>query len=160
MINPTLIKSAIQNVPTKRQIFRTFAEDTRFKTRAERINEKLSLKERAMAPPGPKAFAIGRGAVAGGAALGLGALAFYGLGFGSGTNTLQNSMLWPEFVKQRIQDTYLYFGASIGISAASAMAVFRSPTMMNLVSRSGWMALIATFALVCEINFFLYYESR
>lgn len=62
------------------------------------------------------------------------------------------SRLWPEYVKQRIQDTYLYFGASIGISAASAMAVFRSPTMMNLVSRGGWLAIIATFAVVCEIK--------
>lgn len=92
MINPTLIKSAIQNVPTKRQIFRTFAEESRFKTRTERINEKLSLKERMMAPPGPNAYSIGKGAMAGGAALGLGGLIFYGLGLGSGSNTLQNSM--------------------------------------------------------------------
>lgn len=92
MVNPTLIKSALQNVPSKRQIFRTFAEESRFKTRSERINEKLSLRERAMAPPGPNAYSIGKGALAGGAALGLGGLVFYGLGLGSGTNTLQNSM--------------------------------------------------------------------
>lgn len=71
----------------------------------------MSLKERAMAPPGkhtkavnnhemflkiklisgPNAFAIGKGALVGGSALGIGALCFYGLGLGSGTNTLQNS---------------------------------------------------------------------
>lgn len=92
-----------------------------------------------MAPPGPNAYAIGKGAVAGGAALGLGALCFYGLGLGSGTSTLENSHLWPEFVKQRIQDTYLYFGGSLAISAASAVAVFRSPRLLSLVSRNGWM---------------------
>jgi hypothetical protein len=56
IINPTLLKSAIQNVPRRQQIFRQFAEDSRFKTRAERINEKMSLKERAMAPPGELLF--------------------------------------------------------------------------------------------------------
>lgn len=60
------------------------------------------------------------------------------------------SSLWPEFVKQRIQDTYMYFGASIGISAASAAAVFRTPALINLVSRGGWMALIGTMALVSD----------
>jgi growth hormone-inducible transmembrane protein len=45
----------------------------------------------------------------------------------------------------------MYFGASIGISAASAVAVFRTPVLINLVSRSGWMSIIATFALVSEI---------
>ena len=51
-INPTILKSAIQNVPRRQQIFRTFAEETKFKTRSERISDKLTLKERAMAPPG------------------------------------------------------------------------------------------------------------
>lgn len=50
-ISPTLLKSAIQNVP-RRQVLRTFAEESKFKTRSERINEKMSLKERAMAPAG------------------------------------------------------------------------------------------------------------
>lgn len=79
-------------------------------------------------------------------------MAFYGLGFGSGTNTIQNSHLWPEYVKQRISDTYLYFGGGIGIAAASAAAVFRSPVMMNLVARSGWLAMIGTMALVCLLE--------
>lgn len=56
--------------------------------------------------------------------------------------------MWPQYVKDRIRTTYLYFGASIGISAASAAAVFRTPALLNLVSRGGWMALIGTFALM------------
>jgi growth hormone-inducible transmembrane protein len=149
LINPVLIKSAIQNLPKTRKTFiRKFAEDARFKTRSERINEKISLKERAMAPAGPNAFAVGKGALAGGSLLGLGALCYYGLGLAKGTSALENSMLWPEYVKQRIQDTYLYFGASIGISAASAAAVFRSPTLLRLVSSNGWLSIIGTFALM------------
>lgn len=101
-----------------------------------------------MAPPGPAAYSLGKGALAGGAALGLGALCFYGLGFGTGTSTLDNSLAWPEFVKERIRDTYLYFGGSLAISAASAVAVFRSPALLNLVSRNGWMSIIGTFAVM------------
>jgi FtsH-binding integral membrane protein len=153
IISSSLVRNAIQNFKTKpNQQFnqiRKYSENNRFRTaRAERIVQRPTLKERAMAPPGPNAFAIGKGALAGGAALGIGALCFYGLGLGSGTNTLENSHLWPEFVKTRIRDTYMYFGASLGISAASAMAVFRSPTLMNLVSRNGWMSIIATFAVM------------
>lgn len=40
---------------------------------------------------GANAYSIGKGALAGGSAIGLGALCFYGLGLGSGTNTLENS---------------------------------------------------------------------
>lgn len=50
-ITPALLKSAIQNVP-RRQVLRTFAEESKFRSRSERISEKMSLKERAMAPPG------------------------------------------------------------------------------------------------------------
>jgi len=42
----------------------------------------------------------------------------------------------------------MYFGASIGISAASAVAVFRTPAILNLVSRGGWMAMIGTMAVM------------
>ncbi|EAL39226.3 AGAP009883-PA [Anopheles gambiae str. PEST] len=155
-VSSALIKSALQTVPKRPQlqpVFRQYARDVKggsspgtssWTSRAER----MTLRERAMAPPGPNAYAIGKGAVAGGAALGLGALCFYGLGLGSGTSTLENSHLWPEFVKQRIQDTYLYFGGSLAISAASAVAVFRSPRLLSLVSRNGWMSVLATFALM------------
>lgn len=70
VINTSFLKSAIQNVPKQRQIIRNFAEDVKFKTRSERINERMSLKDRAMAPAGWKSFAIGKGALAGGSALG------------------------------------------------------------------------------------------
>lgn len=38
----------------------------------------------------------------------------------------------------------MYFGGSILITAASAAACLRSPTMMNLAMRQGWLALGAT----------------
>lgn len=40
------------------------------------------------------AFAIGKGALAGGSALALGALCFYGLGLGSDSDTVMNNSLY------------------------------------------------------------------
>lgn len=40
----------------------------------------------------------------------------------------------------------MYFGASVVTSAASAAFCLRSPAMMNLVMRQGWMALFGTMA--------------
>lgn len=58
-INPVFIKSAVQNLPKNRQtIFRQFAEDVKYRSRSERINERMSLKERAMAPAGPNGTLI------------------------------------------------------------------------------------------------------
>lgn len=72
----------------------------------------MTLRERAMAPPGENgkwhfsiwhhnhnlilltdrvAYAIGKGALAGGAALGIGALCFYGLSAGSGDSIREKS---------------------------------------------------------------------
>lgn len=56
--------------------------------------------------------------------------------------------LWPEYVKERIHSTYAYFGGSVLITAASAAAIFRSPTMLNLAARGGWMPMIVSMALM------------
>ena len=82
------------------------------------------------------ALRIGRGALAGASVLGLGTLAFYGLGLSNQVGILDKSALWPQYVRDRIRSTYTYFGASLAMTAASAAAVARSPALMNLVSRS------------------------
>lgn len=51
-VSSSLVKNAFQNVPRRQQFVRKFAEDAKFKTRTERINERMTLRERAMAPPG------------------------------------------------------------------------------------------------------------
>ena len=91
-------------------------------------------------------FNIGQGVVAGASALGIGALAFYGLGFGNQAGALEKSVAWPPYVRERIRDTYMYFGGSLGITAATAVAAFRSPVVMNLVNRGGFIAMGATIA--------------
>ena len=49
-------------------------------------------------------------------------------------------------VKQRIRDTYMYFGASLGVTAGTAVAIFRSPAMMNIVARQGMVAMGVSIA--------------
>lgn len=56
--------------------------------------------------------------------------------------------MWPEYVRERIHSTYAYFGGSVAITAASAAAVFRSPALLNLISRTGWVSLVAAIALM------------
>lgn len=51
-------------------------------------------------------------------------------------------------MKQRIHSTYAYFGGSVIITAASAAAAFRSPTLINLASRGGMIPMLASMALM------------
>jgi len=124
---------------------RLLAQDTRgsFSRQATR---RRTLKETVNAPATGSAISAGQGALAGAAALGLGGLAFYGLGFSNEMGAVEKQMVWPQYVKDRIQDTYMYFGGSILATAGTAAAIFRSPAAMNIVMRQGWVALGVSIA--------------
>lgn len=107
-----------------------------------------TLKERIMAPAGDGAFNMGKGLLAGASALGIGALCFYGLGLSNEVGAIDRAALWPEVVRQRIKDTYKYFGGSLAITAASAVAMARSPTVMRLVAGNSMMSIFGTIALM------------
>lgn len=72
------------------QIVRNFADDTR--QGLSRAARRKTLREQAMAPAGETAFNIGKGALAGGAVVGLGALCFYGLGLSSESGAIDHAM--------------------------------------------------------------------
>ncbi|XP_055837645.1 growth hormone-inducible transmembrane protein-like [Episyrphus balteatus] len=150
-LRPSLqIKSALQNNAgfVKKQFVREYSRDARPGVSRSRVQTPPSLKEKLMGPAGPNAYSIGKGAAAGAAAVGMGALCYYGLGLGSPSTIQHNSMLWPQYVRERIHTTYGYFGASVALTAASAVAVFRSPRLLNLATRNGWMSMLGTFALM------------
>jgi len=108
---------------------------------------RATLKEQAMAPDTTgTAINMGQGAVAGAAVLGLGALAYYGAGMSGEMGAVEKSVMWPEYVRTRIRDTYMYFGGSLAATAGTAVAAFRSPTVMNLVSRGGLLAMGVSIA--------------
>lgn len=124
---------------------RVYSQDVRgsFSRQAAR---RRTLKETVMAPSEGTAISVGQGALAGAAVLGLGSLAFYGLGFGRELGAVDKQVAWPQFVKTRIRDTYMYFGGSILMTAGTAAAIFRSPAAMNIVMRQGWLALGVSIA--------------
>lgn len=70
---------------------------------------------------------VGQLAVCGGAAFGIGSLCFYGLGLSGEPGAVERSVAWPEYVRERIRKTYLYFGLSAGVIAQTAVMVYRSP---------------------------------
>merc|ERR1719431_2522564 len=95
-----------------------------------------TIKEAAMAPEQGTAINMGQGALAGAAVVGMGALAFYGAGMSGEVGAVDKAVMWPQYVKDRVKDTYMYFGGSLVATAGTAAAIFRSPTALNLVSRS------------------------
>ena len=68
---------------------------------------RATLKEQAMAPSSGTSINVGQGALAGAAALGIGALAFYGAGLSGEMGAVEKSVMWPQYVKDRIRDTYM-----------------------------------------------------
>ncbi|XP_053738537.1 growth hormone-inducible transmembrane protein [Synchiropus splendidus] len=110
---------------------------------------KDQLKEAAFEPATDTAIKIdsmGRLFLAGGAAVGLGALCYYGLGMSNEVGAFEKSMIWPQYVKDRISSTYMYFAGSVGLTALSAVAVSRTPALLGLMMRGSWLAIGATFA--------------
>ena len=61
------------------------------------------LKETIMAPSTGSAFSIGQGALAGASVVGLGALAFYGLGLSNEVGAVDRAVFWSQDVKDRIR---------------------------------------------------------
>lgn len=89
---------------------------------------------------------MGRIFLAGGAAVGLGALCYYGFGMSNEMGAIEKAVIWPQYVKDRIHSTYMYFAGSVSLTALSAVAVSRTPALMGLMMRGSWLAIGATFA--------------
>lgn len=51
---------------------------------------------------------------------------------------------WPQYVKDRIHSTYMYFAGSVGLTALSAVAVSRTPALMGLMMGGSWMVSFKT----------------
>ncbi|KAH0822356.1 hypothetical protein GEV33_000436 [Tenebrio molitor] len=86
---PTVKLTLLRQLP-KQSFVRSSTNDSR--DALSRAARRQTLRERAMAPASDTAFNVGRGAVAGGALLGLGALCFYGLGMSKEVGTFERSV--------------------------------------------------------------------
>ncbi|GMR31165.1 hypothetical protein PMAYCL1PPCAC_01360, partial [Pristionchus mayeri] len=98
-----------------------------------------TLKQRLLGPTTGKPFVIGAIATAGASAVGLGALAYYGMGLSKEMSLLEESELWPQYVRDRLKSTYGYLAASLGVTAAAAVAASRSAVLMRLSMNVGLM---------------------
>ncbi|XP_063236213.1 growth hormone-inducible transmembrane protein-like [Bacillus rossius redtenbacheri] len=112
----------------------------------ERLAERRSLQEQITQPAGETAFTVGRGAVAGGAALGLGALCYYGLGLSNQASIVDQAVLWPQYVRDRVHTTYLYVAGSVVATAAAATATLRTPALLNFVGKTSFLSIAACIA--------------
>lgn len=123
---------------------RSYAEHQGSRAKTRSRSDPFTVTQR---PVGEAAFSIGQGAVAGGAALGLGALGYYGLGLSSQPGAADHASLWPDYVRDRVTTTYSYFGGSVVISAASAWAIFSSPAL-RLVSSNSALSILTSLAVL------------
>jgi len=103
-----------------------------------------TLREKLMAPAGDGANVMGKGMLAGASAVGLGALCFYGLGLSNEVGTVDKAALWSKTVRERVKSTYMYFGGSLIVTAASAYQIVKSPRIMKVVGGGGMMSLFVT----------------
>jgi len=142
----TLLSGAAKNVRPYNSVRLFMQESGSGQRLSHAARRKLGIKEVAQAPSKGTAFNVGQGALAGASVMGIGALAYYGLGLSNTAGAADRAMLWPDHVRKRIRDTYGYFGASIGITAATAAAVFKTPAVLNVVASGGLVALGVSIA--------------
>ncbi|XP_074089124.1 growth hormone-inducible transmembrane protein [Macrotis lagotis] len=144
--SPVLRNSILKTNQWLLQSNRGYATKSRIGIRRGKTGQEI--KEAAFEPSAERIFKIdqmGRWFVAGGAAVGLGALCFYGLGLSNEIGAIEKAVIWPQYVKDRIHATYMYFAGSVGLTALSALAVSRSPALMTFMMRGSWMTIGATF---------------
>ncbi|XP_071318351.1 growth hormone-inducible transmembrane protein [Trachinotus anak] len=146
--SPALRAPTLKACPPLLRPQQGFSSKARFGFRRGRTTRD-QLKEAAFEPATDTAIRIdsmGRMILAGGAAVGLGALCYYGLGMSNEIGAIEKAVIWPQYVKDRIHSTYMYFAGSVGLTALSAVAVSRTPALMGLMMRGSWLAIGATFA--------------
>ncbi|XP_038265130.1 growth hormone-inducible transmembrane protein [Dermochelys coriacea] len=144
---PALRNSSVKANRWILQPNRGYASKAKMGVRRGRTGQEI--KEAAFEPAMETAFKVdqmGRWIVAGGAAVGLGALCYYGMGMSNEIGAIEKAVIWPQYVKDRIRSTYMYFAGSVGLTALSAVAVSKSPALMSLMMRGSWLAIGATFA--------------
>ncbi|CAH8577687.1 unnamed protein product [Heterobilharzia americana] len=131
LVKPSISKQLVRS-------FRIFpAVNSSVRRRVGRINLK------SQAPESEDLIAIDktRALVGAAAAVGIGGLCIYGLTAKDGSlSAFDQSVVWPDYVRQRIRATYSYLLSGAAIAAGSAVAFFRSPAMCRLMLSGGWLA--------------------
>lgn len=113
---------------------------------------RLVIERAAEAPktePFDKVNYYGRIIVGVAAAGGLAALCSFSVPRPGSTPALfDEAAIWPEFVKQRIRKTYLYFAGGAAVAAAAGLQAVRMPRTINFFLRGGIMPVVASLGLI------------
>ncbi|XP_039265416.2 growth hormone-inducible transmembrane protein-like [Styela clava] len=143
------VVSSKSSLSAMRCVLQDTGSSTKFVTRTFTTAQKLgarggraSFVSQKVSVGGTTAITVGQLGLAGASALGIGALCYYGLGLGNEAGIIDKAAMWPKYVRDRVKDTYLYFGASLGATAATALAIAKNPTAMRIVSSNGIMAMV------------------
>ncbi|PAV71617.1 hypothetical protein WR25_22177 [Diploscapter pachys] len=109
---------------------------TKFNNAGFGVRTGPTLKERLLGPTTGKPYLYGTYALAGASVLGIGALMYYGLSTKE-RSILQNSALWPPYVRERLSTTYSYLFGSLALTAASGVAASRVPAILRMTAGGG-----------------------
>nr|CAD2191204.1 unnamed protein product [Meloidogyne enterolobii] len=118
-----------------------------------------SIRERLLGPTTGKPFIYGTYAIASASAFGIGMLCYYGLTM-SAESAVARSVLWPDYVRERLHTTYAYLAGSLTITACAGITAARSPAILALTSGPSlfvWLgslaAIVATGLIVQKIDY-------
>ena len=136
------IRSNCSKLNTSKTTFSTSARLALRQGGRNRVNTQTQSKF------GEKAITTGQYFAAGTSLAGMGALCYYGMGMSKETSAIDKAVMWPQYVRQRIKDTYMYFGASLGLTGISAYAIAQNPTLMRLATSNSIMGMFASLALL------------
>lgn len=106
-----------------------------------------TLRERLLGPTSGKPFIYGTWALAGASVFGVGMLCYYGLNT-SVESVAARSVLWPDYVRQRIHSTYAYLAGSLAITGAAGFAASKNPTILSLMSGPSLMVWLGSLAAI------------
>ncbi|KAI6183380.1 hypothetical protein M3Y97_00483100 [Aphelenchoides bicaudatus] len=112
------------------------------------LNRAQHSGEKLLGPTTGKPFIYGTYAISGAAIFGVGMLCYYGLGMSKDLSAMDRAALWPEFVRKRLQSTYLYLAGSLAISASAALLAARSPAILSLASGGLLMYIVSLAAII------------
>ncbi|KAI6180633.1 hypothetical protein M3Y98_00741900 [Aphelenchoides besseyi] len=133
-----------------------------------------TIRERLLGPTTGKPFIYGTYAIAGASVFGVGMLCYYGLGMSKAASVMDRasvsslkstlivvlcsfldfqlgilySLFWPDYVRQRLQQTYAYLGGSLAITAGAGLMAARTPAILAFTSAGGLMMFIGSMAAI------------
>ncbi|CAK5027399.1 unnamed protein product [Meloidogyne enterolobii] len=118
-----------------------------------------SIRERLLGPTTGKPFIYGTYAIASASAFGIGMLCYYGLTM-SAESAVARSVLWPDYVRERLHTTYAYLAGSLTITACAGITAARSPAILALTSGPSLFVWLGSLAAIVATGLILAWATH